>query len=287
MSNRLAALRALDRVRARYEEEGYEVTVGQRLPSPFEGFQADAVARRDSETIIIEIRSSDMSDVVRNRFDRLADILASEAGWRVDLVTFDPEAPLPKPDTADVVRRVEEAQRVADLSPDASVLLTWSAVEGTLLDLQTRRDAVRRDLPPARQLILDLKIEGILSDAQADRLDRFAQLRHEIAHGLRSRTVDPDELDWVARFALAATEGQVATIENMIEWFRENYEPPDVADLPYDSEDGKYMWFDRGPHYVDDVLWEHFGSAIESDVTEAAEVLEYEGGVRWAKRHHA
>ena len=284
MKNQLAELRALDRARAQYENEGFVVTMDERLPSPFEGFVADAVARRGNETVIIEIRSSDMSDNTRNRFGRLSSIVRAQEGWRVDVITFEPDAALPNPDAGDVVRRIEEARLVSDLSPDAAVMLTWSAVEGALLELHSLQDVPRRSLPSSRRLIREMVIDGLLSDAQADGLDKLAQIRNYITHGLSAPSIDQDELDWAARFALAATEGQVATIENMIEWFRENYEPPDVAGLPYDSEDDQYIWFDRGPHDVDDVLREHFSGALESDVQKAADILGFEGGIEWAKR---
>lgn len=284
MKNQAAALRALDRVRTQYEDQGFTVTVEERLPAPLDGFIADAVARRGTETVIIEISSSDMSDATRSRFSRLGEIVTAHKGWRIDLITFEPQGPPPPLDGGDVVRRIEEARRVADLSPDAAVMLTGSAVEGALRKLDLRRERPQRRLSSSHRLIRELAIDGLLSDAQAERLDRFARLRNETAHGLRSRTIDQDELDWVAQFALAATEGRVATIENMIEWFRENYEPPDVAGLFYDSEEGEFMWFDRGPHDVEDVLWEQFEHALESDLTEAADYLVGEGGSEWAKR---
>ncbi len=287
MRNRSATLRARDQARAQYEHQGYRVTLEERLPAPFEGFVADAVARRGTETIIIEIRSSDMSDATRNRFRRLGEIVSDKKNWRIDLVTFEPEAPLPPTDGGDVVRRIKEARRVADLSIDAAVMLTWSAAEGALRQLDHRRDKPQRHLSASRHLIHELVIDGLLSEAQADHLDRFARIRNHIAHGLMSRPVDQDDLDWVAGFALAAVGGEVATIENMIEWFRGNYEPPDVAGLPYDSEDGRYMWFGRGPHHVDDVLWEHFPTALESDIAKATEILEYEAGFEWAEREGA
>ena len=49
-----AALKALDRVKARYEDDGYELSLEHRLTPPFDGFVADAVARRAGETVVIE-----------------------------------------------------------------------------------------------------------------------------------------------------------------------------------------------------------------------------------------
>ena len=232
MSNRLAATRALDRARVRYEADGYEVTIGARLPSPFEGLVADAVARRNDETILIEVRSADIRDSTGNRLARLREVVRTRAGWRVDLITFQPEKPLPKPEMRDVLRRLQEARRVSKLSPEASVMLTWSAVEGILLNLHPRRDTPRRAIPAPRELIRELTTEGVLSDAQADRLDEFAQLSHQIAHGRPSETIDQDQLEWAARFTLAASQGQVSTIENMVEWFQETHGRSGAASLP-------------------------------------------------------
>ena len=284
MKNRAAALRALDRARVQYERQGYIVTVAERLPTPLEGFQADAVARRGDETVIIEIRSSDMSDATRNRFDDLGKIVATNKGWRVDLVTFEPETPLPAPDSGDVVRRVEEARRVADISPDAAVMLTWSAIEGALIDLRHQQGTPRRHGRSPYGLIRELAIDGLLSDAQVAHLDRLARLRSYIIHGQSTPSFSLDQLDWPMRFALAAVERRVATVEDMIGWFHENYETPANAGLLYDSEEGEYVWFDRRPYYVDDVLWEQFDTSLESVITEATETIESDGGTEWAAR---
>ena len=284
MSNQLAAKRALERACAQYEAEGYEVTLREPVPGPFEGFVADAMARRKDETIIVEVRSADTSDNTRNRLGRLAEILSAKAGWRVDLITFQPEKPLPKPDIRDILRRLQEARRVSKLSPEASVMLTWSAVEGILLNLHPRRDTPRRAIPAPRELIRELTIEGVLSDAQADRLDEFAQLSHRIAHGRPSATIDQDQLEWAARFTLAASQGQVATIENMVEWFQENHDRPGSAGPPGASGAGRGTQTDRRSADIDATLRRQFAAALDRDITEAVEELASDGDSRWAAR---
>ena len=284
MSNRLAAQRALDRARAQYEADGYEVTLNQPLPSPFEAFVADAVARRTDETIIVEVRSADITDSTGNRLARLGEIVRNKAGWRVDLITFQPEKPLPKPDIRDILRRIQEAGRVAKLSPEASVMLTWSALEGTLLNLHPRRDTPRRAMPAPRELIRELTIEGVLSDAQADRLDESARLSHEIAHGRPSGTIDQDQLEWATRFALAAGQGQIATIENMVEWFQENQGRLGAAGLPGASGAGRGTRNDRRPAEVEAALRRQFAAALAPDTAEAVEEIATDRDSRWAAR---
>ena len=277
-----AARRALDLAKARYEADGYSVSLEERLPIPG-GFRADAVARRDGETVVIEVRSADWSDRDRDRLGRLAETVAAQAGWRVDIVTYEPEVPQPDPDRKDVIRRVEEARQVAGVSTDAAVLLIWSAIEGALLRLSQQRGlGPDRSVPP-RTLVHKLTIDGVLSDNQASELDDFALMRNNIAHGMRSYRPDPERLDWFARFALAALDDEIANVEDMIEWFFAHYATPEDAALFYDKEEGEYVWMGTGPHDPTEVLHEYFDTALDADIAEAADVITQQG-FDWAKR---
>ena len=283
MTATTAALRALDRARDAYESDGYTVSIEERLPPPFQGFAADAVARRNDEIVVVEVRSADMSDRTRNRLSRLAEIVAAEDGWRVDIVTYEPEEPPADPERADIFRRVEEARRVAGISSDAAVILTWSAIEGALLRRSRARGLANARVGSPRALIRNLNINGLLSDNQAVELDGFAKLRNEVAHGLRSDRPEPDQLDWLARFALATADEDPATVDGMVEWFREHYVTPEDAALFYDKEEGKYLWFGSGPHDASDVLQAEFDTALEADIAEAVKIIERDG-YEWARR---
>ena len=283
MTTTTAALRALDQARGAYEADGYTVRFKEQLPPPFQGFVADAVARRNDEIVVVEVRSADMSDQRRTRLSRLAEIVAAEDGWRVDIVTYEPEAPPGVPERADIFRRVAEARRVADVSPDAAVVLIWSAIEGALLRRSRARGLLEARAGSPRALIRNLNINGLLSDNQTAELDGFAKLRDEVAHGLHSDPPEPDRLDWLARFALAAADEDPATVEGMVEWFREHYATPEEAALFYDKEDRTYVWFGSGPHDASDVLQAEFDSALEADVVEAVKIIERDG-YDWARR---
>lgn len=268
------ALKALGQAKATYEDDGYVVGLEQRLPPPFDGFVADAVARRADEVVVIELRSTDMSDGTRDRLTRLADIMSEEPGWRLDIVTYEPEARPDDPDRDDICRRVEEAGRVVSVSSDAAVLLVCSSIEGALLRLSKER-GVAPDRPiPHRTLIHDLAIHGILSDNQAFELDAFARTGDDIARGRSSTPVPPGLLDWLTRFALAAADNRTATVEEMVGWFKDNYTSPDDAALFYDKEEGDYFWMGAGPHDPEDVLRDHFDFALDSDVDQATKELQ-------------
>ncbi len=274
MTKTLAAVKALDRAKAVYEDDGYVLRLEQQLPPPFDDFVADAVARRADELVVIEVRSADMAVGTRDRLARLADILAAEPGWRLDIVTYEPETRPPDPEFDDIVRRVDEARRLADVSSDAAVMLIWSSIEGALLRLSKNRGVAPDSPIPPRTLIHDLAIHGLLSDNQAARLDDFARVTNDIAHGMPSDPMPPDLLDWLARFALAAADDRTATVEDMVEWFTANYTSPDDAALFYDKEAGDYFWMGTGPHYPDDVLRCRFDFALDSDIDEATRDLQ-------------
>lgn len=232
------AYEALLNAKAKYEADGYAVSVKERLPKPFESFVADAVARRDDEFVVVEIKSAPMSDDARHRLERLKKTFADECGWRLDVVTYDREGPPPAPDLELVSRRVREAQQLAEVSPDAACLVLWSAIEGALLWVAHQREiAPARPLPP-RTLIQQLTIDGVLSDNQAAELKDFASRRDAIAHGMCADTPTPEKLDWLGRFALALADGRHADLHDMVVWFRDHYASPDDAAVPYVSDIG-------------------------------------------------
>ena len=277
-----AALKALERARTGYEADGYLLSLEQRLPSPFEGFAADAVARRGTEMVIIEVRSADIGDGPRGRLSRLAEIITEKPGWRLDIVTYEPEAVLPDPDRGDMIRRVGEARRLAGVSTDAAVMLIWSAIEGALLRLSKDQGvAPERHIPP-RTLIHNLAVHGLLSSSQASELDSFAKLRYRIAHGLPSESLSPGRLEWLARFALAAADGQVANAENMIEWFKANYILSDDAAMIHGKEGVDYSQISFSPHSPGDILRSRFDTALDPDIEQAAEELK-EASFFWAQ----
>ncbi len=277
---------AVERARAAYVADGYTVSVQERL-EPLGDFRADAVARRGNETVVIEVCSAGLADWERERIARLAEKVTTQDGWRVDIFTYESVTRRPVPKRDDVVRRIEEARRVADLSIEAAVMLIWSAVEGALLQFSGRRGLGSARAVSPRALILQLNIDGILTDSQADDLDDLALIRNDIAHGMRSTLPDQQRLERLAELALAlaASHDDVASAEDMIEWFFTNYATPEEAALFYDKEEGDYFWLGAGPHDPADVLQDQFDTASESDIAEAVTVITRQG-FDWARRDH-
>ena len=284
MTVRAAEHMALMGARASYEADGYEVRLNERLPEPFESFVADAVARRDDEFVVVEIKPSPMSDDATHRLKRLEKTFADECGWRLHVVTYERDGPPPVPDLELVSRRVREAQQLAEGSSDAACLVLWSAIEGALLWVAHQREvAPARPLPP-RNLIQQLTIDGVLSDNQAAELKDFAGRRDAIAHGMCADAPTPEKFDWLGRFALALASGRHADLHDMIVWFSDNYASPDEVGVPFVSDLGEYLWLeDNGPFDAEEVLRDQFEDALDADIEEAVGIIERDG-YEWARR---
>jgi hypothetical protein len=72
---------------------------------------------------------------------------------------------------------------------------------------------------------------------------------------------DPEDSD--------AREADEAAIEEMIEWFYQNYEDP-ANRVPYESAEGGYQWIYGGPETPEEALGDNFGSVYRSDLIEQA-----------------
>ena len=280
-----AAHEMLLSAKAKYEADGYVVSLRERLPEPFEEFTADAIARRDDGLVVVEVKPADMSDDARTRLAWLSDILRSECGWRLDIFTYSPEMSPPQPEIDDVERRVREARDVADASPEAAALLLWSAIEGALLWIAHERGIAPKGLLPPRSLVQQLTIDGVLSDNQAAELKSFADHHNAIAHGLTADSLTPEQFEWLACLSLAVVRGQHADLHDMVTWFHANYASPDDAGLSFVSDAAGYVWLDCGPHDAEDVLRGRFENALGADIDEAVEIIE-RAATEWARRDH-
>ncbi len=286
MTMRAEAHEALLDAKAKYEAEGYVVSLSERLPKPFEAFTADAIARRGDDIVVVEVKSANINDWPRERLEELTDILRAECGWRLDIITYERETSPPVPDLNLARRRVREAQQLAEKSPDAASLLLWSAVEGALLAEADKREvSPARTLPP-RSLVKQLTMDGVLSDNQGSELRDFAIRRDAIAHGMPADPPAPEQFDWLCRFVIAAATGRHADLHDMVEWFRANYSLPEDAGVPYVSDLGRYLWDGNGPCDAEEVLRDQFEDALDADIREAVQIIECDG-TEWARRHRS
>lgn len=74
-------------------------------------------------------------------------------------------------------------------------------------------------------------------------------------------------------------------IDSLIKWFRENYQHPEV-ELPYDKEEGKYIFVYGGPYNAHDVLTERFKGETEEIINAAVKEIESDGTFEWSPTKH-
>lgn len=271
----------LDTLLRQYEADGYEVDRHGSLPAPLEGFRPDAIVRKGNETIVIEMKPDRMPPDSHRRLDEIASAVESQPGWRFQLVTYRRPEPLNASSAELLETWIRQAEEIADTSPTASLLLTASVLEGTLRHLRTflgSELAQRRETGPS--LIRSMQIDGQLSDRQADRLLNFWQIRNPIAHGLVDPDADTAEIGPLLQWAAHVIRPGYRTVEQMVDWFFENYQDPWEAGLPHESDSG-FIWMGRGPHDAADVLTEQFPGASELDISDAVAIVE-EAGHEWA-----
>lgn len=72
-----------------------------------------------------------------------------------------------------------------------------------------------------------------------------------------------------------------AAIDNLVEWFHQNYEDP-ANRLPYVSAEGGYQWIYGGPYEAREVLSENFPDEAEDVIEAAVEEIEADGLTDWA-----
>ncbi len=73
------------------------------------------------------------------------------------------------------------------------------------------------------------------------------------------------------------------TVEQMAEWFFENFEDP-VESVPYESAEGGYQYLPDEPYDAAEELASEFPNATEKMLQEAVEEIETQGGPEWVKK---
>jgi hypothetical protein len=110
---------------------------------------------------------------------------------------------------------------------------------------------------PARQLLANLYSLGFVEGADYQRLNALYTLRAEIAHSVTPQVPAPDDIQFGLDLALRMLEGRYVSADQMIEWFKKQYEAPKRNAT---SEAG-YRYAANEPVVVDGVLREKFPDA--------------------------
>jgi len=156
--------------------------------------------------------------------------------------------------------------------------------KNNILDSKTKQEAdLRKEIEQKEVQIKNFRrelIETQVAQTSAQRLVSFAldlrrgafQERME-KYGSFSEYTDHED-----RFTPRPEE---PTVENMVQWFLENYKDP-ADGVPWD--DGEYVYIYGGPYHADDVLEDEFEDAAEEDIASAVDEIERISGTDWVKK---
>lgn len=200
--------RAVERLAAEYEAQGYQVQRDALLPFAVpdgRAYRADLVAERAGEHLVVEVKLSGVAEESR-RWRELANEIRSHAGWHFRIVAVDRE-PTPIPDAERVEAAIANAEALlAGENLPASVLVAASAFEAAALRRLSALGALPRSATGAA-LVERLVSEGELDQHAFVPLRDAIDHRNAIAHGhldAPARREDVEHLVSSARLLLAA-----------------------------------------------------------------------------------
>jgi hypothetical protein len=182
-----------------YQAKRYDVTVQpepSQLPDFLTDYRPDILARREEETVVIEIKSR-ISLAKSQYLPRLAQAIEERSGWRFELVVINPKdnalsledaRSLEEGDIAHTIKEIKEILKPHH--PEAALLLAWSTTESTLRLLANKEEIPlqRRDPP---YLLKQLAIYAAISRDEYNTFMRAMRLRNAIAHGFKATGFQP------------------------------------------------------------------------------------------------
>jgi uncharacterized protein YutE (UPF0331/DUF86 family) len=193
--------RKLQEVAEDYAQRGYRLVLEPRpdqLPAFLRPFSVNLIASNDSEHIALIVRKA--PELQSPEVTQLADAVAAQPGWRLELLVVNPPAAEEVPVYGDLVpdAQVETLlENAAALNharqTEAAAMLVWSAAEAILRKLARARttDAERRG---SSYVLKKLYADGILDPSSYAILERVLQFRNAFAHGFAAR-VRPETID--------------------------------------------------------------------------------------------
>ncbi len=201
-SQNSAAERAfLDNVARQYRDEGYQVEAEPdpvRLPPFLKNYRPDIVATRNGENVVVQVKRKAGEANLRE----LAEVVASQPGWRFDLVLYEPEEVARDEISSDKTIRatLDEARRLhSSHQSSAGLLLAWSAFEAATR-IAFERHGIERFPRPA-DLLKNLVFEDLISEEEFNSLVEIGRLRNRVAHGALELPIPREALDRLSELA--------------------------------------------------------------------------------------
>ena len=264
-----------------YATQGYEVFTEANadfITRNIPGFRPDLVARKGDTVVVVEVTAS--RDVEDERLEELASRIAKIPNWRLELVWLGETKPEALP--RDQVQRIfAEASQLRDLGHyGPALVIGWAAAEA-LLNSMTGDDPDLLLARSPKSKLATAESLGLISKRQFDVLAESVEIRNRVAHGV-SIDVSAGAVDSLLDTVRLLSREGYASVDQMIDWFRDHYGDP-AESTPYDSAEGGYQHVTGGPFDALTVLEEQFPDSDPTDREEAASLLENES-TEWAEK---
>jgi hypothetical protein len=193
----------LERMRSRYEAEGYSFTVApdrSALPDFLTGYRPDAVARKPGQNIAIELRRHQAQPAERSVQD-IRRLFEGHPDWQLH-VAYTNAGPLqsitiPTASPETIRAQLKEVRNLsAQGHHRAAFVMAWSLLEAALQSVDDA-EASRPRMPGT--VVQALSMNGFISSETEQHLRALIQLRNRIVHGDVTAVPTPEHVDLVAR----------------------------------------------------------------------------------------
>lgn len=191
-------LEALRRAAPRYEKQGFRVHIQpgpEQRPAFLRDYQPDAIARRNGEGVIIEVKATRSSAEESAIIGFLSREVPKHEGWRFDLILASDEVEqglsLRAATASELESELVTALKLVDQSEyKAALPFLWGLLEGAarVLVFNEPSEMGRRYLP--QTVVEKLVSEGFVDDRTSFELFDIAHLRNQIVHGYTNVWID-------------------------------------------------------------------------------------------------
>ena len=152
-------------------------------------FVADLVARKDDETIVIEV-STRAGLALNSRISELVERLRTKPGWSFELLLVgEPEKldslPLAQLlDDHEIQRRLDQAARAVESGlAEAAFVTAWSALEAATRALIAEEIGTTSDITMSGHVLDEAVFLGVISRSDYEYLRDLMRYRNAIVHG--------------------------------------------------------------------------------------------------------
>ena len=287
----------LKEIASQYEKVGYHVVIDpSNMPSFLKNYQVDLVALSDEDNILVEIVSQE-SMRNREKLERLAKLIEGRKNWRFELVVTNPkDQNQSKQDISvqEIINRLIESQTLINSKQyQAALLIAWSATEAIMRRLAQKND-IKKGINTPIKLTKNLYSLGVIGKSDYDVLILAAKTRNQLAHGYSIEETRETLLNTVNKLIDVTNiliakldtsqdnESEDYSVDNLVEWFLDNYEDP-ANHVPYETREGGYQYVFGGPYDPWEELADKF-DFVDEDTIESAAKRIYNHGILWVKK---